>query len=152
MTSSISSLRGVGQRVADGVHLDADDVARLEEGAPGLDGVVGAGQLLHARARRSALIGLAVLDAVLDQRGVADLDDAAGVGAGDAQLALERLGVPGRLGFGGRDVQDRQRRQGRRSGQELSTAEPAAGIGLPHGHSSLSSDAVGPGSTPRLPL
>ena len=77
----------VGQRVADRVHLDADDVARLEEAAPGLDRVGGAGQLLHAPVD-GRVDRLAVLDVVLDHPRIADLDDPAGIGARDAPLLV----------------------------------------------------------------
>ena len=91
--------RAVCKRVTDGVHLDADHVAGLEEGAPGPDRVVGAGQLFHP-AVDGALDRLAVLDAGLDHGRVAHLDDLAGVRAGDAEPLGRPRALPRLLGRG----------------------------------------------------
>ena len=93
--------RRVGQGVAHRIHLHPDDVARLEEAPPGLNGVVGSGELLHA-AIDGLLDRLAVLDVVLDHARIADFDDTSGVRPRDAPfliglgLASRRLGLLGR--------------------------------------------------------
>ena len=123
---------GVRQGVADGVHLDRDDVARFEERPPGLDGVIGAGQLFHP-ARHGLLDRLAILDPALDHPAVAGLDHAPGIGPRQA----ERTGLgrgPGRAGLRPRNVDGREDGQklGRR--QELPAMNPSAGIGERSAH------------------
>ena len=65
--------RGVGERVAVGDDLDADDVAGFEEGPPGFGGVVGTDEFLHA-SRQRLLDGFAILLAVANHARVARFD------------------------------------------------------------------------------
>ena len=77
----------VGERVTNRVHLDADDVARLEETSPGFDCVGRAGQLDHS-APGCLANRLAILDIVPDHPRMANLDHPSGIRARNAPLCL----------------------------------------------------------------
>ena len=131
-------VRRVGIRIPVGHDLDADDVAGFEERSPAFGPVVGAGQFLHAPGERG-LDGVAALDAAPDHPLVAGLDDAAGIGAGDAEGPPGGLAGAGGLGLVGRGTRrgsgpPRSQRRGR--GQEAATAQAAAGSSGGRGHRS----------------
>ena len=84
ITSSISSLVVLAPGLPTGFILMPTTSPGSKKRAPGLDRVVGAGQLLHA-AVDGRLDRLAALLALADHRRVAGLDHPAGIGAGDAE-------------------------------------------------------------------
>ena len=74
MTSSISSLDELASGLPTGFIFTPTTSPGSKKPAPGRDGVIGAGELLHA-AIDGLLDRLAVLDVVLDHPRIADLDD-----------------------------------------------------------------------------
>ena len=114
ITSSISSLLVLAPGLPTGFILMPTTSPGSKKRPPGLDRVVGAGQLLHA-AVDGRLDRLAALLAVADHRLVAGLDHPAGIRAGDARATCRPSEARrAALRLGGRGVQAPIRREPRR--------------------------------------
>ena len=128
---------------ADRVDLDADDVAGLEEGLPGLDRVVGPGEVAHAAVHHLADGGAVDPVMVIDYLRMMDLDHATAVRPGHAIRKCRtrggsdrRIGDPGRVaeGLAGEvgegDTADEQ--TGGQPADEPATGQRPALVGVEH--------------------